>query len=747
MRENNYPQRFFLLLLIAFWGTHLNAAHLVGGEVTYKCLGYTNDNPSSNSRNYEFTINVFRDCQGGGDEFDGPNFVVRMHITVYQGNTQFGVYVLDAPVVERIDATLGNCIDVPGNVCIEQGSYIFTLDLPIVEETYQIVYQRCCRNNTITNIFSPESSGSTYTIALTPDAQATCNNSPVFSEYPPAVLCVNEAFSYDFSAEDADGDLLVYQFCSPFLGGAIGMAAPDPDFAPPYQNVTFLAPNYTATLPLGASATLLLNSSTGLMTGTPQFTGQFVVGVCVSEYRNGLLLSTVRRDFQFNVTSCEVLIYASLARDSINMAGEFVVSSCGETEVGLLNTSGQTNLINNYLWSFDVNGELITSDQRNFTYDFPGLGSYHGKMIINQGEEGCTDSISVLVQVFPGLHSDFSFEYDSCVAEPVVFTNLSTTDGGQNIIQHEWRFDDGENSEERSPVHPYTIPGVFEILLRETDENGCKDIKTKTINYFPVPNLIVIAPNSFIGCEPANIFFDNLSTPIDESYIFDWDFGDGSFSDELSPTHSYDVPGLYTIFLAITSPIGCTTDTFFNDLIKIYGAPVAGFDLDTLVLSSFNPEIHITDASIDANNWFYDMNGETTNVNPSFSYMFQDTGKAYITQIVTHITGCQDSITKVVDVKPEITFYFPNAFTPNGDGTNDVFKPIGVIQDAKDFQMRIWNRWGEPMFTSTDPAKAWNGRKNNVGINQPLGVYLYEAYLTGPRGESFKYKGVITLIR
>ncbi|MEM1215982.1 MAG: hypothetical protein AAGJ82_09875, partial [Bacteroidota bacterium] len=258
-----------IILLFAALPFTLHAAHLIGGEITYRCLG----SAGNNTNTYEITINVFRDCASGGSEFDSPDFVVPMNVTVYQGNTEFNTYVLNAPIVEVVDVagSINNpCVEVPTNICVEQGTYTFVIDLPIVNESYHIVYQRCCRNNTITNIFMPDASGSTYTIELTPTAQSTCNNSPVFREYPPAILCAGQPFLYDFSATDEEGDLLIYEFCSPFLGGGQGPqddpfgVAPNPDLPPPFDNVVFQAPNYTANVPLGTAAGLTFNPSSGI---------------------------------------------------------------------------------------------------------------------------------------------------------------------------------------------------------------------------------------------------------------------------------------------------------------------------------------------------------------------------------------------------------------------------------------------------------------------------------------------------
>ena len=130
-------------------------------------------------------------------------------------------------------------------------------------------------------------------VEITPLAQATCNNSPVFEDFPPPVICVNEPLVYSHKATDAEGDELVYEFCSPLLGGSQNNPTPDPDAPPPYQNVGFILPNYSASNPLGGNPRITINPVTGEISGMPTLQGQYVVGICVSEYRNGQLFMTV----------------------------------------------------------------------------------------------------------------------------------------------------------------------------------------------------------------------------------------------------------------------------------------------------------------------------------------------------------------------------------------------------------------------------------------------------------------------
>jgi len=88
--------------------------------------------------------------------------------------------------------------------------------------------------------------------------------------------------------------------------------------------------------------------------------------------------------------------------------------------------------------------------------------------------------------------------------------------------------------------------------------------------------------------------------------------------------------------------------------------------------------------------------------------------------------------------------FVPSAFTPNGDGKNDIFK-VGSISFQKLEEFRIFNRWGQEVFYTTDPKKGWDGTFN--GQSQEMGVYNYIIRLAYPDGKVDTYKGSVTLIR
>jgi gliding motility-associated-like protein len=115
--------------------------------------------------------------------------------------------------------------------------------------------------------------------------------------------------------------------------------------------------------------------------------------------------------------------------------------------------------------------------------------------------------------------------------------------------------------------------------------------------------------------------------------------------------------------------------------------------------------------------------------------------------IVTHPEFCLDTLVQFIDVEPKVTFYLPNAFTPNEDTVNDFFAGTGVTRGITNFRLEIWDRWGQRIFETGNPKEAWNGRVNNTGRQAPGGVYVCLVSYSGPRGEPFEYKGFATLIR
>lgn len=754
-----YKHTKLCFLGLIFWFSlfcNLQARHIIGGEITYDCIA-----PGQ----YNFVMKIYRDCACN----DCALLDQVAEIAIYRcgvnvscsSQTQGSPFDrISVPIqsINNVQPPDYPCLDVPPNICVEEGLYLFTANLPVSPDSYHIVYQRCCRNVTITNIQNPEDAGATYSVEITPESQQVCNDSPTFNAFPPTVICVNQPIDFDHSATDPDGDQLVYSFCSPLLGGGpVGTnenpgnpnlcngVMPTPPCPPPYSDVNFVLPQFNPIEPMAGDPIVAIHPNTGLITGVPTMQGQYVVGVCVQEFRNGVLLTEIRRDFQFNVTVCEPTVVAAIQSDEVLEDQNFVLNSCGNNTITFVNESFQESNIDNYNWAFEIEGVVQTFNEWNATVTFPDIGTYEGQLYLNPGTE-CGDTANIFVNIYPAIEADFSFEYDTCVAGPVTFTDMSFSGSGQ-ITDWTWSFGDGEFSSVQHPLHDYGIPGDLPVTLQVTDINNCVATNTQVISYFPVPSLIIISPSTFLGCAPADIFFSNLSTPIDETYDITWDFGDGETGTDISPTHTYDDPGTFTVSIDITSPIGCQTDTIFPNLITVDPSPMAGFTFTPEQPSNLVPTVTFTDQSTDAATWQWTFGNLGISGEQSPVFTFPDTGIHVIQQVVTHLSGCTDTLEQIIDVIPEVRYFMPNAFTPNNDGVNDGFLGVGSLVGATDFVFTIWNRWGELIFETTNPRDEWNGRKNNVGVMSPNGVYMYLVTFRGPRNERFEYKGFATLVR
>lgn len=745
---------FFLFAFLLAYSA--NASHIIGGDLSYLCLGY---NPANNTNTYRFTMKVYRNCnQFSMDEFSNP-----APVSIYRGanapyDTIDHIYVpLITPVVD-IPPDLSNpCLELPPDICVEEGTYVFEYELPVSNQSYIITYQRCCRNASITNMIGPDRTGATYMIELTAASQRLCNSSPVFNNFPPIVICANEPINFDHSARDREGDQLVYEFCSPLKGAGIGGAfsagdptacdgfRPDPSCAPPYPNIDFVFPTYSEQNPMGGSPQVFIDASTGLIDGVPVLLGKYVVGICVKEYRNGELLSITRRDFQFNVADCEPLVDARIQADDVINGQDFVILSCGQTQVPITNLSVQRSNISTFFWEFDIDGAIDRYTAWSPLVSFPDTGIYQGVLVLNPGS-ACGDTAFINVNIFPEINADFSFTYDTCVAGPVSFTDLSQSEGGP-IVDWEWNMANFSFLNAQNPSYQFPDPGQHLVTLAVTDVNGCVDNVGEFIEWFPAPALVVIEPSSFTGCEPLEVTFNNLSTPIDDTYDIIWDFGDGNSSGEISPIHIYEEKGIYSLSVDITSPLGCSVSESWSNWIDVKPTPIADFVFSPQQLNTFQREANFTDLSIDAAdwNWQFANFGQSILQNPSF--IFPDTGIHEVQLVVTHLLGCQDTLVKFIDVEPQVRYFLPNAFTPNGDDVNDEFKGGGVFAGLRDFSMHIWTRWGELVFESQDPERGWNGRKNNTGKLEPNGVYVCLVRYTTPRGLKKEIKGFATLIK
>ena len=763
-KTNGFQRLFILFLLIS--PSILRGTHLVGGELTYKFMSRNGKQIS-----YRFTLKIYRDAFSVNPQSGQPtpldqNSNLAVYIQNGTGYKLFGInngtgkYSVPLTSPKPVPPPNTPCLKVPDNAKVEEGTYEWDATLLDTNVSYVVAYQRCCRNTTIDNI-AANNVGSTYSVEITPESQRTNNSSPTFKNFAPIAICIGTPLSFDHSAVDVDGDSLVYGFCTPFRGASSGSPTTNPPSPPPYTSVTFLSP-YTFSNPLGGSPTVGIDAKTGILFGTPSVQGQFVVSVCVDEYKNGKLIGRIVRDFQFNVTLCQKDIDAIVGSDSTSTAStdpgrptaalikQYFINGCEKVTVLLDNQSkGRDKIGTNFYWEFKVDTATIRFTEWTPSITIKDTGTYRGKLFLRPGDPICSDSAEIIIKLGERINPNVSVKYDTCIAGPIQFKSLAKSSSTFKEIK--WTYDDGKiDSNLLLTQREFEKPGLKTIKFFVRDKLGCKSDTTFKVNWQPAPKNVEIVPDKLFGCIPDKINFKFNAQPVDSAtYKFDWTFGDGASSNQYNPSHLYTVPDIYSVKLQITSPLGCTKSRKNINWIKIRNKPKADFDYSPKFVTNINPTIQLENKSSEDTkywSWYVGKKGYLNTENPTYSFV--DTGYQTIRLNVRNTEGCIDSMTQTIYVEPSAAYFLPTAFTPNEDAMNDVFKATGLYFDLiKNFQFTILSRWGEVIFKTNDPQQGWNGLKNNTGEQSANGVYMYEILYTTPTGKQISKRDFVTLIR
>ncbi len=330
-----------------------------------------------------------------------------------------------------------------------------------------------------------------------------------------------------------------------------------------------------------------------------------------------------------------------------------------------------------------------------------------------------------------------------CLLNEIQFNDLSTTD--DIIVDWDWDFGDGTGSSAENPTHTYTTEGTFTITLIVTTELGCSDTVTLELDMVGSSIAVDFIADITEGCEPLTVQFDNTG---ESGVSCSWDFGDGTFASSCgSVTHTYLTDGVYDVSLTVTSESGCFGTLIRNSYINVYPVPVANFVFTPNAPTTLDTEVAFTNYSIDADSWLwiFDALGTSPAENPTI--IIPGIPANYdITLIAMTEHGCNDTITKTINVVQDETIYVPNTFTPDGDSFNELFRPYITGIDPYDFHMTIYNRWGEIIFESYDATGGWNGAYGGKLVQD--GVYVWHIVTSDlVTDKKLEYYGHITVLR
>jgi len=717
-------KKIFSICVLTFSLQALNATHIIGGDFTVQHVA---DN------DFEVKLTLFRDCASGGAELDG--FI---EVAVYEEGTNTPLTDLNFNMtLDGSEITpLGDDCFMP-DICLEIGTYTLTITFPDNPNGYYLVWERCCRNPTIDNITLPDEAGMVFVVTV-PDPVLE-NSTPIFLPYPTdGYLCTNGDNSINFGATEVDGDSLVYRLETPLKGSSTA-ANPNPGGGgpKPHPEITWLAPYELADI-CGGTPPMTIDSETGLLTAVPDVAGSFVLAIAIDEYRDGALISTTRREIQLQSTICSLPIPPQfIGFDPVDTVQVYPIV---DNTINVVVEATGSNV------SASVNGEIIAPGFDPLaTIDTVGVGDGTVTLQFQWDSLPCDFVGDIfLLEFYAEAFSDCLDTvltntlnlYVEVIVDPDVATNyVSPFVDSYDII-----YGDTDTYE-----FPVTVvdgnPTDTLTLSIITDINGTNPVvfQGDTANSFVSSDFSWLITCDDIQDEPYPVTFQTITTycEVQDTTLFEMNlnvmFPTDDSTEYVDPDNDFKywtINGEERCF-DVRAEDGNNIDTLFLSVDR--SSPIFEFSNqatfeDTESIFVVESEFCWTPQCVDIEPGTYPVDFTVVTKNCD---VIQISERTIDLILAPETDGSLDTI--------------PNVFTPNGDLLNEQFE-IKYTPDfcVSDYNLTIYNRWGDLIFQTQDRDEHWDGTKNGNDVTDGV-YYLVVSYKYF--GEPKKESGTIHLLR
>ncbi len=391
-----------------------------------------------------------------------------------------------------------------------------------------------------------------------------------------------------------------------------------------------------------------------------------------------------------------------------------------------------------YTWHF---GDGNTSNLMAPTYTYTDTGTFH-VMLIAYDPQACKpyDTAYTTVVVYNTVvEADFSYSItDYCDSMQVVATAFSPAAN----TTFTWHFGNGITQYGPTAQHTFLEPGLYEVQLIAYNPDACTPLDTFSFTV-DFTNVVIasLAETIYYGCPPLTIPFQNIGFG---GVSFFWDFGDGNYSTDPKPVYTYTAPGTYHGMFIAYDPNACRpSDTVLFTVVVYDYPPLVSFLASPKVIVDYNSEVTFTNTSQGAVSYLWEFGDGTTSTetHPTHTYTVSGTYLACLTAYNAY--GCPAKTCEIIQVDLIPIVDVPNAFSPNGDGVNDILYVRG--QDVLTLDFRVFNRWGELVFQTNNLSQGWDGLYK--GVPQEMDVYAWMLSARFSNNKSVTKSGNVTLLR
>ncbi len=442
------------------------------------------------------------------------------------------------------------------------------------------------------------------------------------------------------------------------------------------------------------------------------------------------------------------------------------VNKCINAQPNTFNGSPSTIAIGtntNYVWAYGDGATSTPTTSSASTHTYTLAGVYSTTLTVTSNK-GCQTSVTKQVEVYQKPFMSIS-NSSACDRAAMTFTAVSLPNSG-TVVNWFWDFNNTISTFEgagQTTNFTFPLPGSHTVALisvTSISTGGCKDTIEKVIyvNYVPAPLFNVDRPS---GCPTHCVNFTDVTLPItgpSQITQWQWTLGDGTVvtnSTNAIVSHCYknnssSQLAQFDIQLVVTSDSGCVNTINKLNYITVYPKPIANYTVNPNPGNVMTPLEYFTNQSQDYTKWWWIFGDnspiDSLNIDPTHFYGSETADTYYSVLLVANQYGCTDTAYVPVEIGPEFTFYIPNAFTPsNDDGINDYFTGMGI--GIAEYEMWIFDRWGERIFYTDDIEKGWNGRVQGKSAEGKQDVYTWKVKLKDVLGKKHEYIGHVTLIK
>lgn len=470
-------------------------------------------------------------------------------------------------------------------------------------------------------------------------------------------------------------------------------------------------------LPNGVLGTF--NAGVFTISGSPSDTGTYnyivtTTGTCEQVSDTGIIVVTP--DATISLTSANDNQTVCINTPVVDITYSIGGGGTNATVTGL--PTGVTGSFSNGI--FTITGQPTSIGTFNYTVNTSGT---------------CVQtSATGIITLHDSLHTTPPTVTDDtiCPKHSTTLAIASATGGSGVGYTYSW-YDNSNTligSDQSITVTPLSSPSTYTVVVGDNCTTPTISHNV-TVYWSPVPVPSFVA-NNISGCYPVLTSFTNTTSSLANINNVTWSFGDGATSNDIVNTsHQYNTPGCYNVTLSVTSTNGCSRDTTIPNLVCAFDYPIADFTMDPQPTDVTNPYINFTNQTLGATEYYWNFTSgipsSSQELHPSVEFPSDSVGTYLVELAVTNSHGCTDTVYKTVVINGLYLIYIPNTFTPNGDGNNDFFRPLGEGVDWKEYHLMIFDRWGEKLFETKDYTEGWDGKYNGNLVQSDVYIWKIKA--------------------